>query len=44
MYSSEKLVNRMASKLESLSAREPVDGAELPAFLCRKPGRGKAQP
>ena len=43
MYSSEKLVNRLASKLERLSASGPVDDAELPAYLRRKPAQGKGQ-
>jgi hypothetical protein len=43
MDSSRKLANRLASKLERLSASEPVDGADLPAYLRCKPAQGNGQ-
>jgi hypothetical protein len=43
MYRSEELVNRLASKLERLSVGEPVDDADLSAYLRRNPAHGKGQ-
>lgn len=43
IYSSEKLINRLASKVERPSVGEPVDDAELPAYLRRKAAQGKGQ-
>lgn len=43
MYSSEKLINRLASKMERLSAGEQLDDADMPAYLRRKPAQGKGK-
>jgi Ca-activated chloride channel family protein len=43
MYSSETLINRLASKMERLSAGEQLDDADLPAYLRRKPAQGKGK-
>lgn len=43
MYSSEKFINRLASKQERMTLGEPPDDTELPAFLRRKADQGKGR-